>query len=112
MTNLESFKMFDAREQRLALRLKANQITREASGSTAEAGYSFALMREKEINARIANIERNSLQFDPDTNDPNPAYARAKDELKEILMFQTQISGMLASDQQSEICQKIFFRRF
>ena len=109
--SLESFKMFDAREQRLALRLKANQITREASGSTAEAGYSFALMREKEINARIANIERNSLQFDPDTNDPNPAYARAKDELKEILMFQTQISGMLASDQQSEIFSKMSIPR-
>ena len=108
---LANYKRFDAKQQQLSLKYLANQITREASGTSAEGGYSFALMREGELKARIEEIERNNLKFDPDTNDPNPEYARAKDELREILMFQTQISGQLAADQQTEIFSKMSIPR-
>ena len=98
---LADFQKNNPQEQALKLKLLSYQITREATGTSAEAGYTFAGMREAEINSRIEVMDRNQVA----TSDPE--WLQAQDDLKQIRAFQVQIAGQLDSDRQTEIFSKM-----
>jgi hypothetical protein len=103
---LTNYKLFDAEERSLALAKVRNDVTRQAAGSSAEAAYTFSLTREKELNLSIIDMNRTGARYD-ESGGTTLEYARAVDELKEMLDFQANIATSLDSNAQESIFSKM-----